>query len=74
MICTPQLSITDLKVNGHYASLSAMFSLLQCYKQRTVLEVPLQSIQLPCKIQMIPVYKHKEAMHHATMNQRLGCQ
>ena len=37
----------------------AMFSpVTQHYKQRTVLESSLQSIQSPQKIQMIPVYKH----------------
>ena len=38
----PQLSVTDLKVNGHYASLSAMFNLLHSgYKRKTIGEAPL---------------------------------
>ena len=42
----PQLSIADWKVNGHYTSLSAMFSLAgtQHYKRRTIEEL-LQLIQ-----------------------------
>ena len=34
----------------------------QHYKQRTVGEVPLQSIQSPEKIEMIPVYKRRDAI------------
>ena len=56
MIRAPQLSITDWKVqvSGHYALLSPIFSVL-C--SDTNEEVPLQLIQSPWKIWMIPVYK-----------------
>ena len=46
---------------------SHLFSVRYRYKQRTVLEAPLQSTQSPCKIQLFT-----EAMHRATVNRHLG--
>ena len=58
-----QILITDSKVKWplHFA-LSYVQPVSQCYKQRTVGEVPLQSIQSPWKIQMVPIYKVREAI------------
>ena len=47
----PQLSITDLKVK--WFAFSYVQPVTQCYKRRTVGELPLQSIQSPQKIWMI---------------------
>ena len=56
----PQILITDSKVKWplHFA-LSYVQPVSQCYKQRTVGEAPLQSIQSPWKIH---IYKVREAI------------
>ena len=54
----PQLSVTDSKVKWSLHFTFSFFQpVTQHYKQRTVLESPLQSIQSSWKIQTIPVYK-----------------
>ena len=59
-----KLSITDLKVN------SACFTALQMKNSG---EVPLQSIQSPQKIPMIPIYKCREAINLLQID-TLDCQ
>ena len=60
MIRVSELSFsTDLELEW---SLHFAFSYVQPATQESVGEAPLQSIQSPQKIQMIPVYKCREAI------------